>query len=668
VAGIADEIALLRGTRPATLAGLFKIQSFNRLLRAMTVSSLGDWVGFIAVTDLVRRLGGARAGFAITGVMLARLLPSVVFGPFAGVLVDRIDRKKLMMLADITRGVGYASMPFLGSLTGIYVLSFALECMSLLWTPARDASLPNLVPRRQLTNANSLSLMTSYGTLPIGGMVFTGLAALSLGLSGRVGYFGENPEALALWLNGLTFAFSAYMVWGLDLKLPRRRGGKLHAAQAWEDLVEGVRFLREHRFQRTMTVSIVLAFIGVGSVIAIGPIFAGNTLGSGTTGWGILVTAVGVGLGLGMFSLGFLERFVEKHTLFPLALVSTAGMLVVLAMMPNLALASAFTVVMGAGTGIAWVTGYTMLQEHISDDFRGRTFATLTVLVRLGLLASLAGFPAIAETFGDYSFAIGGQSFDLSGTRLALGVGALVALSGGLFARRGLRRSRVGRTHPLTLRPDLRRGERPGTFIAFEGVEGSGKGTQVKLAREFLESKGFEVLVTREPGGTDLGEKLREVLLERDTQLDPRAEALLFAAARAQHVASVIRTALEKGKVVICDRYVDSSLAYQGHGRGLGEPDILTLSAWATQGLFPDLVLLLDVEAEEGLARAGDEPDRFESENLEFHERVAEAYRRIAGDHPERFVVVEAAGEPGEVHARVREALERFLKLGDGES
>jgi dTMP kinase len=280
------------------------------------------------------------------------------------------------------------------------------------------------------------------------------------------------------------------------------------------------------------------------------------------------------------------------------------------------------------------------------------------------LLASLAGFPAVADAVGDYSLTVGETRLDLSGTRIALWGGAGVALAAGLFARRGLRRSRRFRPVPLSLRPELRRGDRPGTFIVFEGVEGSGKGTQIRMAREFLEEKGYEVLVTREPGGTELGERLRETLLDRELTLDARAEALLFAAGRAQHAVRVIRPALEKGKIVLSDRYLDSSLAYQGVARGLGEHDILALSAWATQGLFPDLVILLNIDPEKGLARSQGEPDRIESEHGSFHMKVADAYLHIADEHPERVVVVEADDDPGTVHREVRRALERFLKLG----
>lgn len=660
MASIADEIAALRGTKPATFGTLFKNRSFFRLWRAMLVSSLGDWTGFVAVTALVVRIGGARAGYAITGVMLARLLPSLIFGPFAGVFVDRFNRKRLMVIADIGRGAGYVSMVFLSELWAIYALSFALECLSLLWTPSRDASIPNIVSRRQLSNANSMGLFTSYGTLPLGGILFTLLSGAANGLGGAFEYFEQRPESLALWLNGLTFAFSAYMVWGLDLP-QRSRGtaGPLRPAQAWEDLRDGLRFLRDHAFQRAMTIGIVLAFTGVGSVIALGPIFAQNTLGAGQAGWGILVTSVGLGMGAGMISTGLLERVIEKETLFPLAMIGGAGLLVVLAMMPNIALAAMLTAVMGSVVGLAWVAGYTLLHENVGDEFRGRTFATLTILARFGLLASLAGFPALAATLGDHSIEIAGAEVDLAGTRLALWAGAAVVLAGGVSARRGLR-ARRSRATPLHLRPDLRRGERPGTFIVFEGVEGSGKGTQIELAKEFLEDEGYDVVVTREPGGTPVGERLREVLLG-DQPLDARAETLLFAAGRAQHAAALIRPALEKGKIVLCDRYVDSSLAYQGVGRGLGEQDVLSLSAWATQGLFPDLVILLNLDPEEGLERSGGD-DRFEAEGEAFHQRVAEAFLHIADEHPERFVVVDALGEPDEVHERVRRAMLRFLR------
>ena len=204
----ADEVAALRGTRPATFKDLITHPAFSKLLAAQTVSSFGDWVGFVAVTALVASKGGEAAEYAIAGVMLARTLPAILFGPIAGAIVDRVNRKTLMITADIARGALYGLMPFLGPLWAIFGVSFAIECFSLLWTPARDASLPNLVPRRQLANANSLGLITTYATLPLGALVFTFLS----GGSGLLPYFKDNSAFLALWLDAFTFALSALLV------------------------------------------------------------------------------------------------------------------------------------------------------------------------------------------------------------------------------------------------------------------------------------------------------------------------------------------------------------------------------------------------------------------------------------------------------------------------
>jgi dTMP kinase len=659
MASAAEEIAALRGTRPATFRNLLRDATFSRLYRAIFVSSLGDWVGFVAVVALVTRVGEG-SGYAVTGVMIARLLPSLVFGPFAGVLIDRFDRKKLMVIADITRGIGYASLPLWPNLPWIFGMSFLIECLSLLWTPARDAMIPSLVPRRQLNNANTIALGTGYGTLPLGGIVYTALAASALGLGG---YFRTNPESVALWANALSFIFSAYMIRGLPARAGGHasKAGRLKPGDALADMREGVRFLKDHAFIRAMTLGIVLAFTGAGAVLSVGPIFAQDTLNGGATSWGFMVTAVGVGMALGIALAGQIHKVIEKDAFFPLAILGGAASLVLLAAMPNVALAALATTVMGAFAGSTWVTGYTLLHENVTDELRGRVFATLTILSRLGLFVSLAGFPFLKEILGDGPVAI-------AGSRQALWAGALIMVIGGVFSRRGLAKSRLTRPRPLRLWPRLRKTEKRGTFIAFEGVEGAGKGTQVRLAKEFLEGLDEDVLVTREPGGTGLGERLRNSLLQNhDEGVDARAEALLFAASRAQHVSRVIRPALEEGKIVLCDRFIDSSLAYQGAGRGLGEQDVLSLNVWATQGLFPDLVVLLHIDPDKSRERMDSDPDRIESEDRSFHAKVSEAFIRIADDHPERFVVINADAPPEVVHERVKHELLRYLKVDEEE-
>jgi dTMP kinase len=194
-------------------------------------------------------------------------------------------------------------------------------------------------------------------------------------------------------------------------------------------------------------------------------------------------------------------------------------------------------------------------------------------------------------------------------------------------------------------------------FIAFEGVEGAGKSTQLDRLAGELRHMGRPVVTCREPGGTTLGERVRGLLLDPGSgPPSPEAEALLFAAARAQLVAEVIRPAVDRGEDVLCDRYVHSSLAYQGSARGLGLAEVETINRWATGGLWPDLVVLLDVDPKIGLDRVQG-ANRFEGELLDFHEAVAATFRELAQREPSRFVVVDAGAPEDQVAANVQAAV-----------
>ncbi|MBU0703190.1 MAG: dTMP kinase [Chloroflexi bacterium] len=195
-------------------------------------------------------------------------------------------------------------------------------------------------------------------------------------------------------------------------------------------------------------------------------------------------------------------------------------------------------------------------------------------------------------------------------------------------------------------------------FITFEGPDGSGKTTQIRLLAEWLREQGREVVLTREPGGTEIGDQIRAVLHDPyNTAMGARAEILLYSADRAQHVAQLIRPALAAGKVVVSDRYADSTLAYQGYGRGLDLEVLRTITTFATGGLTPDLTIYLDVTPEEGLQRrrlGGDEWNRLDAEALEFHQRVRDGYLKLVEQEPERWVVVNAARSVEEVQAEIR--------------
>ncbi len=203
-----------------------------------------------------------------------------------------------------------------------------------------------------------------------------------------------------------------------------------------------------------------------------------------------------------------------------------------------------------------------------------------------------------------------------------------------------------------------------GVFITFEGGDGAGKTTQLQLLVSWLEEHGHSYVLTREPGGTDVGVELREIILHRKGFLAPRAEALLYAADRAHHVHTVVRPALERGDVVVQDRFFDSSVAYQGAGRVLSETEVRDLSLWAVENLRPNLTIVLDVPADVARARRDstrDVYDRLEAEADDFHERVREAYRRLAKEEPERIVIIDGQLPAEQIHQQVIDRVGKLL-------
>lgn len=203
-------------------------------------------------------------------------------------------------------------------------------------------------------------------------------------------------------------------------------------------------------------------------------------------------------------------------------------------------------------------------------------------------------------------------------------------------------------------------------FITLEGPEGSGKTSAIKIVKEQLEKEGYQIVMTREPGGTPISEQIRNVILDKsNTAMDYRTEALLYAASRRQHLVEKVWPNVKEGKLVICDRYLDSSLAYQGYARGLGVEDILNVNMYATEGTFPDITLLFDLEPEVGLARinanSSREVNRLDLEKLDFHHRVRNGYLSLAKRFPDRFVIIDASKDLEEVAASALKAIKERL-------
>jgi len=334
----------------------------------------------------------------------------------------------------------------------------------------------------------------------------------------------------------------------------------------------------------------------------------------------------------------------------------------VMALLPNLILALFATVSVGMFAGIGWIVGYTLLGLEVADDKRGRTFATVQSLVRVDLLVVLARAPVMAGVIGTHRVGLFRVYVRTDGVTITLFIAGVVAVLVGLLSYRQMDDSDVPLWRELAMSFGWhRRAMLPGVLIAFEGGEGAGKSTQAKLLAEWLRTWRDDVVVTFEPGATKIGSEIRRVLLSRDSELSPRAEAMLYAADRADHVETVVRPALARGAVVITDRYVDSSIAYQGGGRALSVEEVAELSTWATGGIKPDRTVLLDLDPAVGLERAGGTPDRMESESLAFHERVRAAFRELAAARGSRYVVVDAARPVEDIAVEIRFAVERRL-------
>jgi dTMP kinase len=644
------------------------IPGFRKLWNAMVFSSLGDWLGLLATTALAQQLSGgsyATANFAIAGVFIARLLPAVFLGPIAGVFADRFDRRRLMVVIDILRAALYISIPIVHTYFWLYAAMILVECLTLFWSPAKEASVPNLVPRDKLENANQVSLLAAYGTAPIAAILFTLLTLLSGAIATISPLLPSNSVDIALYINALSFLFAAYTIRGLK-EIPKGAAAKKDAEQNMgQSLLQGWKAVSQSKIIRGLIIGMIGAFSAAGAVIGLARTFVGD-LGGGDAAYGVLFGAVFTGLAIGIaFGPKIFAQF-SRRRLFGASLSTAGFFLVLLALISNLTLSVIIVIFLGAFSGITWVTGFTMLGMEVHDDVRGRTFAFVQSLIRITLVAVLATAPIIAATIGEHRYEFQNTTLDYNGAQITmLLAGVIAALIGALAYRQMKDRPQVslwsdivsalqGELGAITGAPTQ------GIFIAFEGGEGTGKSTQSKLLAKWLEQEAETVLLTREPGGTTLGKDLRTILLGHETgAISPRAEALLYAADRAHHVYAVIRPALDRGDVVITDRYFDSSAAYQGAGRVLIPGEVARISRWATESLYPTLTILIDLPAEVGLARL-QSLDRLEAEPKEFHERVRQEFLQIAMMDPERYFVVDGTQSVDAIHAQI---IERVAEL-----
>ncbi len=674
---------VLRGASANAYLNLVSNRGFRNLVGGTMVSTAGDWLGFLAIIALVsNELGATRwAAFAVSAVMAVRVLPSLVLGPVAGMLVDRWDRKRVMITAHLGRGVVMALIPF-ADVLAILLATLVIETLSAMFTPAKDAVLPALVKGEELVVANQLNLVSTYGTLPLGGAVY----ALLLGLvEGRFveGLLADRPNAVPIWVNAASYVVAALFVARIPMsrRTAREAVPRRHRAGPWEEFKEGLRFVGGHPVIRSLILGVMVAAAVAGVVITAGVFFA-PLLNAGQAAYGILVAVVGTGLVVGLVATPPLTERVSTERLFGPG-IGVAGVgLIVTASVPTLGAAVAPALLMGAGAGVAFVVGYTVLQRRADDRIRGRTFGAFNSGVRAAIFGSTIFAPVLIGVLGRERRVLtdlpdGTQAllfpYTFGGVRITLLLAGVLAVVGAILTSGALhgalrREERPARDLELPPLDAAAAAVRHGALIVFEGGDGAGKSTQIRLLRAAIERVGKDAVITREPGGTAIGEGIREVLLSRGSDaMSDRTEALLYAAARAQHVDEVITPALEKGAVVLCDRFVDSSIVYQGIARGLGEEEVVELNRWATGGLQADLTILLDVDPAEGLRRAtaGRDADRLEAAGLGFHRRVRDAYRRLAAAEPDRYLVLDATRPVEDLHEEIRDEVLRRLADDD---
>jgi dTMP kinase len=435
----------------ASTLRLFGTAAFFRLWLAQVVSSLGDWIGFVAVTAIAARIGKSSPDAAVGVVLSARLVPGFFLAPAAGVFLDRWDRKKVMVVCDIGRGLVLATLPFVDTLPGLVLASFMLEVFTLMWSPAKEASVPNLVRPEFLANANSLSLVAAYGTFPVGTALFAALAGVAkwLGHWDLLNSLRVSQETVAIWFDVGTFFVSALMISTLALPKRKQNGAgkeRLDFGRTFRDLAEGWKFIGSSPVVRSVILGIGTGLVGGGMLVPLGVVMSREVLGGGTAGFGLLLTALGTGVAAGIIGLSVVQKRLPHERIFVMAVLGAGLSQIAGASMSSLLPAMVFVSVLGLCAGAVYILGFTILQTNVEDELRGRIFATLYTLIRFCLLLAFGLAPILSglldrlsKALFNKSVSVGGLDVSLPGARLTLWLGGVIILGAGLLARYSLR-------------------------------------------------------------------------------------------------------------------------------------------------------------------------------------------------------------------------------------
>ncbi|WFB87988.1 MULTISPECIES: dTMP kinase [Streptomyces] len=703
----APDDALVADSRERAVRALLRRPQLRRLWSAQLVGGVGDILALLVLVLLAVQaaigagsFGGGYRGvaFAVATVFGVRILATLLFGAvLLGPLTSLtsqdgpLDRRWTMVGADGLRAALLIVAPLWidwmpgDALAVLLVTAFVTGVAERFWTVCRESAAPALLPAPPLEGATvrplpdhmdalrRLSLRTTFVAVPLAGaaLVVAGLVNNLLGTG--VGWFAEHQAALGSYVAAGLFAASLSVVALLELpgvRTPRARSP-----------LEGLRRPKSgtgvDKGRTGALPLLVFACAAVAAVISAAVAVAvlhAKDLGGGPVLYGLTVGALTGGVVVGIRTAPALLPSLSRRRLLALATAFVGVALLAAGLVPDDTTVLLLLALAGVGAGVAANTGHALLDQETEDHRRARTTEHLHAVVRVYVALGAVVAPVVAAAIGPHRlengkfvFAHGGAAF------LLMLLGALLLPLAALVLAKVDDRSGVPLRHDL--RDAILGGDDPepipatnGFFIALEGGDGAGKSTQAEALAEWIRGKGHEVVLTREPGATPVGKRLRSILLDVSSAgLSHSAEALLYAADRAEHVDTVVRPALERGAVVVSDRYIDSSVAYQGAGRDLSPTEIARINRWATNGLVPHLTVLLDVAPETARERFTEAPDRLESEPAEFHARVRSGFLTLAAADPGRYLVVDAGQEPEAVTTVVRRRLDQVLPLSEAE-
>jgi len=446
---------------------LFVSDEYFSLWVAQVVSATGDWVGFFAITALAATISGQPEA-ATALVLTARVAPSFFLAPFMGVLADRFDRKVLMQVSDVARALVFVALPFVHTLWGLIVASLLLEVFTLMFSPAKEALTPTLVPRERLTTANSLSLLAAYGTMPFAGIVQYLLKVGNDALAGvswlRPLQFGASlgeAQALAFYFNALTFVVTALIVWRCihTSGAPARtaepvQGGAVPDApsglrKTFHDIAVGWRLIIRHPVLRAVNIGLACGLIGGAMLVPLGASFAKKVLGD-PDAYSLFITALGFGVATGVGALTAFQQRLPKERVF-VGLLAFSGLSLGFGVTMSGFWPCAIGVFgLGVGAGSVYVLGFTLIGEHTDDELRGRVFSTLLTLVRFCVLLSLLAGPALSAlldplmerlvgtTNGVATATLLGVDIAVPGVRVTLWLSSVVIVIAAVLAGRSM--------------------------------------------------------------------------------------------------------------------------------------------------------------------------------------------------------------------------------------